>query len=114
MTDCTFEGKSITELEAIAGQLQQAIALAQAQARAEQQTARTQLANSEGALDALIGPADITVPTIDNINGLVLYSDELLIQHAALVFRQILAGMKILAENQRTVARITRVNLETE
>lgn len=110
------DGLTVVQLRSLVQELQSLIdsAIEAEESHSLLQQAREQLANSEGALSALIGPEGLTEPTIDNINGLVLYPDALLIEHAALVFRQILAGMKILAENQRTVARITRVNLDTE
>ena len=91
-----FDGLTSTQIQEILDKANEAYESALHAEQYEEGQRKLRIGLAVGKLTDLVGPAE-GEPSIDSIRGILRYSDEEITQNAALAFRQILAGMEILA-----------------
>ena len=121
---CGLDNLSLTELQQLAGEVQQTMALREAQQQASAQQQREAIAQAQGALDALIGSPDQPPFNPDakegepghvaSLHSLGAHGPEALAQHTGLVLDMLLEGALIQANVLRNVVGLVRAQLRDQ
>lgn len=121
---CDLDNLSLTELQQLAGEVQQTMALREAQQQASAQQQREAIAQAQGALDALIGSPDQPPFNPDakegepghvaSLHSLGAHGPEALAQHTGLVLDMLLEGALIQANVLRNVVGLVRAQLRDQ
>lgn len=94
------------QLLELVGSIQQEMAAREAAQQLDRDESTEAIAASVATLSALIGPDNPTSPGLNSLTEIQKYSDAEIAANVALAFRQVFAGMELLARTTRDLARV--------